>query len=72
LRVSPAFDTTGVALLPRGAQVRIVECRKQTCKVEFRQLRGYVLRELGHEVVAIDISEYRKMDGGLSCLSVRW
>ncbi|HEX2248750.1 MAG TPA: DUF3761 domain-containing protein [Gemmatimonadales bacterium] len=46
LRVSPAFDTTGIALLPRGAQVRIVECRMQTCKVEFRQLRGYVLREL--------------------------
>jgi dimethylargininase len=25
-----------------------------------------------HEVVTVDISEYRKMDGGLSCLSVRW
>jgi dimethylargininase len=24
------------------------------------------------DVVAIDISEYQKMDGGLSCLSVRW
>ena len=31
-----------------------------------------LLRRLGHEVVAIDMSEYRKMDGGLSCLSVRW
>jgi dimethylargininase len=31
-----------------------------------------LLRELGHEVVAVDMSEYRKMDGGLSCLSVRW
>jgi len=31
-----------------------------------------LLRGLGHEVVAIDVSEYRKMDGGLSCLSVRW
>jgi hypothetical protein len=46
LRVSPAFDTTGIALLPRGAQVRIIECRKQTCKVEFRRLQGFVLREL--------------------------
>jgi dimethylargininase len=27
---------------------------------------------LGHEVVELDMSEYRKMDGGLSCLSVRW
>jgi dimethylargininase len=31
-----------------------------------------LLRGLGHEVLAIDVSEYRKMDGGLSCLSVRW
>ena len=31
-----------------------------------------LLRGLGHEVVEIDMSEYRKMDGGLSCLSVRW
>jgi dimethylargininase len=31
-----------------------------------------LLRDLGHEVAAIDMSEYRKMDGGLSCLSVRW
>jgi dimethylargininase len=26
----------------------------------------------GCEVVPLDMSEYRKMDGGLSCLSVRW
>jgi dimethylargininase len=31
-----------------------------------------LLYDSRHEVVAIDISEYRKMDGGLSCLSVRW
>lgn len=31
-----------------------------------------LLGGLGHEVVGIDMSEYRKMDGGLSCLSVRW
>ena len=30
------------------------------------------LRDLDLEVLAIEISEYRKMDGGLSCLSVRW
>ena len=46
LRVSPTFDTTGIALLPQGTQVRIIECRKQTCKVEFRRLQGFVLREL--------------------------
>jgi dimethylargininase len=31
-----------------------------------------LLRGLGQEVVELDMSEYRKMDGGLSCLSVRW
>jgi dimethylargininase len=31
-----------------------------------------LLRHLGYVVVALEMSEYRKMDGGLSCLSVRW
>jgi dimethylargininase len=31
-----------------------------------------LLSRLGHEVAELDMSEYRKMDGGLSCLSVRW
>ena len=31
-----------------------------------------LLGGLGYEVVALEMSEYRKMDGGLSCLSVRW
>jgi dimethylargininase len=31
-----------------------------------------LIRGLGHEVIELEMSEYRKMDGGLSCLSVRW
>jgi dimethylargininase len=31
-----------------------------------------LLAELGYALVPLDISEYRKMDGGLSCLSLRW
>ena len=31
-----------------------------------------LLDGLGYEVTALEMSEYRKMDGGLSCLSVRW
>jgi len=27
---------------------------------------------LGFDVVALDMSEFRKLDGGLSCLSLRW
>jgi dimethylargininase len=37
----------------------------------FPQIAGR-LRDLGYDLLAIDMSEYRKMDGGLSCLSVRW
>ena len=31
-----------------------------------------VLRGLGYNTLALDMSEYRKMDGGLSCLSLRF
>jgi len=31
-----------------------------------------VLTGLGYEVLPVAMSEFRKMDGGLSCLSVRW
>lgn len=30
------------------------------------------LRTLGLPVLPVDVSEFRKMDGGLSCLSLRW
>lgn len=30
------------------------------------------LKELGYTVIALDMSEYQKMDGGLSCLSLRF
>lgn len=30
------------------------------------------LREIGFDVLALDMSEFRKMDGGLSCLSLRF
>ena len=30
------------------------------------------LRALGYPLLELDMSEFRKMDGGLSCLSLRW
>jgi dimethylargininase len=30
------------------------------------------LRALGYRTLALDMSEFQKMDGGLSCLSLRW
>ncbi len=32
----------------------------------------HLLGRLGYEVVEVGMTEYRKMDGGLSCLSLRW
>jgi dimethylargininase len=31
-----------------------------------------VIEALGFNVIALDVSEFRKLDGGLSCLSLRW
>ena len=31
-----------------------------------------LIRQAGFKIVVLDTSEYRKMDGGLSCLSLRW
>ncbi len=30
------------------------------------------LRQLGHQTIALEMSEFQKMDGGLSCLSLRF
>ena len=30
------------------------------------------LKSLGYRILALDMSEFQKMDGGLSCLSLRW
>jgi dimethylargininase len=30
------------------------------------------IEEAGYETITIDVSEFRKVDGGLSCLSLRW
>ena len=30
------------------------------------------LRDLGYQTIALDMSEFQKMDGGLSCLSLRF
>ena len=33
---------------------------------------GAAIESLGFEVISLDMSEFRKLDGGLSCLSLRW
>jgi len=31
-----------------------------------------IVKDAGYEVILVDTSEYRKIDGGLSCLSLRF
>jgi hypothetical protein len=45
LRESP-FNGKRVALLPAGAQVRVIQCRDEACSVEFRRIQGYIAEEL--------------------------
>lgn len=37
----------------------------------FQKLKNSILK-LGYKILEIDMSEFRKMDGGLSCLSIRF
>ncbi len=36
------------------------------------QILEVKLRELGYQTIALAMTEFQKMDGGLSCLSLRW
>jgi len=31
-----------------------------------------LIENAGYEVITVDVSEYRKLDGGLSCMSLRF
>jgi dimethylargininase len=69
-----AFRGWEVVEVPRGEEYA-ANCIRVNDEVLVA--RGFpetaaLLRDLGHDVAELDMSEYRKMDGGLSCLSVRW
>jgi uncharacterized protein DUF3761 len=46
LRAAPSLDAQPLALLPQGTQVRVITCARQTCRVGFRRLIGYVPQEI--------------------------
>jgi len=71
LGVLAAYDTIVVDPAEEYAAncVRVNDCvfvAKGYPKLEAR------LRGLGYELRVLDVSEFRKMDGGLSCLSIRF
>ena len=70
----PAFEGWAIIRVPEG-EWYAANCIRINEAVLVAQ--GYpatvkLFGGLGLEVVTLDVSEYRKMDGGLSCLSLRW
>jgi hypothetical protein len=45
LHAAPQWDSKRLALLPQGAQVQVIKCAAQSCRVSFRNLTGYVGEE---------------------------
>lgn len=35
-------------------------------------LAAKAIKETGYDIIELDVSEFQKMDGGLSCLSLRF
>jgi dimethylargininase len=81
-RVLAAGDLAGHESFPAWEVVRVPE--EETYAANCVAVNGAVLvaagfpktaallTTLGHDVLTLEMSEYRKMDGGLSCLSLRW
>lgn len=70
----PAFAGYEIVCVPPGEEyaancVRVNDC--VLLPAGFPGLRAR-LAQLGYQVIELAMSEFRKMDGGLSCLSLRW
>jgi dimethylargininase len=50
------FEVNGLVLMASG----------------YPRLKSKLSEELDYATVSLDMSEFEKMDGGLSCLSLRW
>jgi dimethylargininase len=35
-------------------------------------IAGEIIKNAGYQIVEVDVSEFQKLDGGLSCLSLRF
>jgi dimethylargininase len=69
----PAFRNFDQIRIP-GDEAYAANCVRLNDRVLMS--RGYpkterILRELGLAIIAVDLCEFRKMDGGVSCLSLR-
>jgi dimethylargininase len=69
-----AFREWEVVGVPRGEEyaANCIRVNDTVLVAEGFARTAALLRGLGHDVAVVGMSEFRKMDGGLSCLSVRW
>lgn len=70
----PAFQQYDVMRVPR-AEAYAANCVRVNDAVLVAAgfpLVADTLTRIGYEVITLDMSEYQKMDGGLSCLSLRF
>jgi dimethylargininase len=68
------FADFDLVLVPRGDEY-VANCIKVNDYVLVAAGYGQFeekLRNFGYRTLALDMSEFQKMDGGLSCLSLRW
>jgi dimethylargininase len=70
----PALDGWEIVPVPEGEEYAANAIRVNDAVVSARGFPATraALATLGYTLIELDMSEYRKMDGGLSCLSLRW
>ena len=54
LRAAPSLEAKRLALLPQGSQVGVIECARQSCRVTFRRLTGFVPQEVLEKRLRVD------------------
>ena len=70
----PALDGWEVIPVPAGEDyaANCVRINEAVLIPEGFPVTTALLGELGYPLAPLDMSEFRKMDGGMSCLSLRW
>jgi dimethylargininase len=68
------FDDYGVVPVPSGAEyaANCVRVNDYVLVAAGYEQFERNLRKVGYQTLALDMTEFQKMDGGLSCLSLRW
>jgi dimethylargininase len=74
LAANPAFHNYEIVLVPKGEEyaANCVSINQKLLIAAGYPLFQQTLKQLGYQTVSLEMSEFRTMDGGLSCLSLRF